>query len=477
MNESTIQADIRKKSQALMEKYEPYVTPLKESFKARGKNLDNMTLATVLNLLENLGQDMRIAESTQSVNVGTFIQHGYDLVTAIYPNLVANVVASTQPLASKSGEVWYYDLQYETAKGFVSANDPALSAKTGVRADKHYSSEFIDQTPTGAVNGINDAYSGTIPNAPLRTNAGTNFFTATDGVEIFTVDPTDFTALVGDQGGSGTLNVTTGAYTLTFNTAPVTGATLIATGKVYFETTPAAIGKTKIALNAENVYAEKHALITDYTLDAEHDLARNFNMNISDELIKGTAALIRAEFDQLVLDDILQVAKGATGAGSTTWSGAVPAGIAQLDHFRTLLTTLKAQSNDIYAATRMVHGNFVICGNDIATVLEVLPEFKANPAIGSELAQSGPYVAGTVGGFIVIKNPVYAATEWVVGNRGNTAFNTGYIIAPYKGLMVTGPVSDTDNPFSVTRGMWMEVGRKVVNSKFYAYGTATGLVL
>lgn len=478
--EESVQLEIIRESLKLQDKYKKYVGPLKESFKLKGKQLDDIAMATVLNCLKHLDTDLRIVESTQSINVGTFIQHGYDLITSIYPNLVSNIICSTQPLASKSGEVWFYNLVYQDAKGLTSAGTGGLQAKTGARPDMHYGTEYIDQVATGTVNGSNAVFTGTIPNAPIRTNAGDDFFIITDGTELFTTSVSAISGvtatLTGDLGGTGTLNVTTGAYSVTFNTAPVTGSQILATGKVYFETTPGAIGRTKISMVSEPIFAEKHALITDYTLDSEHDLARNFNMNIADELIKGTSALIRAELDTLIMEEIRVTAKnGAISSGTSTWNGAVPSGIAQLDHFRTLLTMFKNQSNKIYDSTRMVFANFAIVGSNISTVLEILPEFKANPATGTEATASGPYVVGTVNGMTIIKNPMFNSNEWVIGNRGATAFNTGYILAPYKGLFVTGAISDVTNPFSVTRGMWMEAGRKVVNPKFYAYGRATNL--
>ena len=487
MTETEVQKTFGKETAAVMEHFKKYIGPLKEAKEKKNESFDIMAMATLCNSLKNLEEDLQVAEATTSVNVGTFIQHGYDLVTAIYPNLVANVIASTQPLAYSSGEVWYYDVIYQDAKGLVSADDDALSSVRGVRTDKRYSSEYLDQVPTGAVDGINAAFSGTIPNAPLRTNAGLDFFFLTDGVETFTVDPTDFAVLVGDQGGTGTLNVTTGAYTATFNTAPTVGSSVLATGKVNFEDlVGAGQGRTKISLVKAPIFSQKHQLITDYTLDSEHDLSRNFGMNISDELIKANAAIIRSELDQLIMHEIKQAARGlggttagvgnnTTSAGQVVWDAAIPAGIAQLDHFRTLLTVFRNQSNQIYGTTRMVHGNFVISGNDISTILESLPEYKANPAIGTELNNSGPYVAGTIAGFTHIKNPEFSDNEWVVGNKGNSAFNTGYILAPYKPLMVTGPISDVTNPFSVTRGLWLDAGRLVVNAGFYSYGSATNI--
>jgi hypothetical protein len=475
-NESQLRENILRETNALRDEFKMYLGPLKESLKRRNKTLDWMVEATLLNSLKNLREDLKIAEATQSINVGTFIQHGYDLVTAIYPNLVSNLIAATQPLSSRSGEVWFYDVVYQTAKGQVSVNDAALSSTRGVRTDKRYASEYIDQAPLEAVTGSLSTFSNTIPNAPLRTNAGLDFFFCTDGVETFTVDEDDYSVLVGDQGGTGTLNVTTGAWSVTFDTAPLVTATVLATGKINFENlSGTGVGRTKISLTAKSIYSQKHQLITDYTLDAEHDLNRNFGMNISDELIKANSAIIRAELDQLIMHEIKVSAMGALSSASASWDGTIDAGLAQLDHFRTLLTVFKSQSNSIYDGTRMVHGNFAIVGNNIATVLEVLPEFRPNPVIGSELSNSGPYVAGTISGFTVIKNPEFDANEWVVGNKGNTAFNTGYILAPYKPLMVTAPLSNADNPFSVTRGLWLDAGRLVVNAKFYSYGVASSI--
>jgi hypothetical protein len=476
MNESALKMQMIKESQRLLGKYNQYVAPLKESFARKNKVLDEMVLCTVLGCLENHAERMRsVTENTSTANVGTFIQHGYDLIVAVYPNLVLNQIASIQPLNNRNGEIWYYSIQADKTKGGVTSGDKLLDSKIGNRANMRYSSEMIPVVVSGTINGSNATFTGTVA-VPVRTNAGTDGVLVTDGVENFVLNAAG-TALVGSQGGTGTIDTGSGAVSVTFNTAPVAGSTVVMMYKATFESTPSAIGKTKLVLTNEPISAQKHALTTDYTLDAEYDIQRNFNMNLSEELVKGTAALIRAEIDQLGMWEIRNAASqpGVGASTSNTWSGTVPSGIPQIDHFRTLLTMFRKQSNDIYGATRLVHGNFAIIGTNIATALEILPEFKHNPSIGSENQNSGPYVSGTVAGLTIIKNPEFGANEWVIGNKGMGTFNTGYILAPYRGLMVTPPISDTDNVFSVTRGMYLEAGRKVTNGKFFSYGKATNL--
>lgn len=453
-------------------KWAKYSTPLKESFARRGKKLDPTSWAATLQGMENLSEKYAsMSEATLTTQIGSFIQHGYDLITAVYPNLIANQIASIQPLQYKVGEIWFMAVEYEKAKGLVGANTTALSGLTGARPEKLYSSEYIDDVAVETPNDILTAFTGSVGNA-IKTGAQLDFIYITDGVETFRTDPANATLLIGDKGGSGTLNLSTGAWTATFNTAPATGATVTAIGRIDFESNPDQIGSTRINFTSTSVEAKQHKLTSTYSLDAEYELRKQFNRDMNDELIKANGALIKAEIDRLIIDDMKQAALSANGAGFSTWDGTV-SGVSELDHFRTLLTVLQKQSQDINDATRMVRGNFVIAGSNICTVLSVLPEFKSAITPNSETA--GPHILGNVNGLLIIKHPDFNTNEWIMGNKGASAFHTGYVFAPYMPLLVTPPVSDTDNVFSITRGLFTQAGRKVVNERYYAHGVATNI--
>ena len=453
-------------------KWAKYSIPLKESFERRGKKLDPTVWAATLQGMENISERYAgMNEATLTTQIGSFIQHGYDLITAVYPNLIANQIASIQPLQYKVGEIWFMAVEYEKAKGLVGANTTALSGLTGARPEKLYSSEYIDgiagETPNSAIT----SFTGSVGNA-IKTGAQLDFIYISDTVETFRVNPSDYTVLIGDQGGTGTLNLSTGAWTAEFNTAPATGKTVTAIGRINFESLPSEIGRTRINFTSTSVEAKQHKLTSTYSLDAEYELRKQFNRNMNDEFIKANGSLIKAEIDRLIIDDMKQAALSAEGAGFSTWDGTV-SGVSELDHFRTFLTVLQKQSQDINDATRMVRGNFVIGGSNICTVLTVLPEFKSAITPNSETA--GPHVLGSVNGLLIIKHPDFDTNEWIMGNKGASAFHTGYVFAPYMPLMVTPPVSDTANVFSITRGLFTQAGRKVVNPRYYAHGVATNI--
>lgn len=90
--------------------------------------------------------------------------------------------------------------------------------------------------------GVN--YAGTLATFPIRAGS----FSATDGVESFTDD--GLGVLTGSAGGSGTINYTTGAWTLIFNAAVGAGV-IIRAGYTYIPTqttTPAALTRPIMGL-------------------------------------------------------------------------------------------------------------------------------------------------------------------------------------------------------------------------------------
>lgn len=75
----------------------------------------------------------------------------------------------------------------------------------------------------GAGNGVLTAFTGTIAHAPVHPGS----LSVTDATETFADD--GYGHLVGDAGGSGTINYTTGAFTLAFNAAPANAQDITAT--------------------------------------------------------------------------------------------------------------------------------------------------------------------------------------------------------------------------------------------------------
>ena len=78
---------------------------------------------------------------------------------------------------------------------------------------------------------------------------------------------------------------------------------------------------------------------------------------------------------------------------------------------------------------------------------------------------------GQLGNFDVYKDPTYDFNDWLMGHKGTSFLDTGYIYAPYLQIFTTGTIT-LDDMIS-RKGMGMRTGLKVVNSGMYATGQLT----
>jgi len=442
--------------------YDDYITPLRENYMEKhGKEAPPHLVATTAFCLQNLDEWLAsMDETTKTVNVGTFADHGYKLITAVLPNLVLDQVASIQPLQIRTGDVFFMDFKADDGKGTVAAGDSLLSATTGPSNNRLYTSEEIEGEELDAGDSGTANFTGNIDYTPV--DAGT--LEITDGTETFTDDGEG--NLTGDAGGSGTINYSSGAYDVTFNANVSNGQAITADYEWDSESSPEQTPEIYIDLAQQSVTARPYRLRYNYTLDAAFDLERAHGVNADEELLAATASLIRANIDQIVLEDLRTKANG----GTVNFDATVPTGVSKSDHYNGFTHTLTKANNLIYSNTQMVSGSFVIAGMNAANVIEGMDSFQAN---GNQTGNqpAGPHVAGTIAGMTVIKNAAYPANEFVVGYKGPGNLFTGYIWAPYRALYTSPQVVLDD--FRSRRALYTSAGRKMINDKFYVKGTIT----
>ena len=119
--------------------------------------------------------------------------------------------------------------KYTLPTGYVNYEPPATLDNLSLEWYQEPSS-FINQNPEnvgsqtiGTGDGVTTAFSGTAGNFPILPASAV----ITDNVEVFqdtnTTYSTSNVALTGSLGGTGTINYSTGAVTVSFATAPISG--------------------------------------------------------------------------------------------------------------------------------------------------------------------------------------------------------------------------------------------------------------
>lgn len=467
---ATAQNPVLTEGQALAQgKWSKYITGLTEGYKRKHNGAEptpNM-LATTAMMLENTQQMIsRMDETTKVVNLGNFVDYGFGVITAIMPALVANEVVSVQPLKGRSGEVFFLDFKYGSNKGAIKKGDSMISPITGSNTDTSYSGQEVASEEVGKLTTADTAIEFTLSYTPVTPGtvkiAAGSFDLADDGNgRIVTANGTS--NLV--SGDSSTIDYTTGAVKLTFTTVAAE-ATLAAGYNFSYGNMDVGgnIPTADIDLTSTTISTVTRSLAARWLFDAAFELQQVHGINADEEIATAMAAEVRHEIDGEILNDLFNQAK----AGNTEfiWSKTAPTGVAYVDYKDTFIDTLIQMSNAIFSDTKRAEGNFIVAGINVSSIIESMPG-RFVPSADS--VKAGPHVIGVLDGrWKVIKNPFYPADSFVVGYKGTSYLEGGYIYAPFLPLFTTPTVMLDD--FVNRKGVRTIYGKKMLNAHFYARG-------
>lgn len=429
--------------------------PWVEGIKDQGtRELTAVLLENERQFIANMEEDVRIQ------SIGSFEKFVFPIVRAVFPNLIAKDIVSVQPMAGPTSLVFYLDAVYGSTKGSVTAGDTMFSARKGHLADDQYSSEWITTEAVGSL--LNQAaQTGQLDYFPLRPGTLTLNLTI-DGVAA-TLTDNGVGGLIGASlASTGSINYSTGAlsFTLTDNTP---GTAAFTATYAYNSEGSSQIPIIDFNLSSVPVSAVPHKLRARWSVEASTNLKALHGMDAESELVALLAEKIRWDIDRRIITDLFTIAS----AGSVSWNKPAPAAISYNDHKQTFIDALIEASNLIFRATRRGTGNFVVCGTNVANVVESLYGFRPQAVAGN-----GVVFVGTLQGrWSIYKDPYMDADTFLVGWKGNSFLEAGYVFAPYVPLYTT-PTYVLDDMLN-RKGMMSQYGVKAINGDFYATGSVT----
>lgn len=413
-------------------------------------------------LLENtksaLGHYERLYETTQPMDIGPFKKHGFDLITAVMPSLIAEDIVSTQPLSQKVGQIFFLKYIFGSNKGTVKRGDTmfdAFQVSPGY-STSNYSSEYVDTEVLG-VSG-KTTYEGNLDYTPLRP--GTIKITA-GSVEAMD----DGEGKIVGTGVTGTIDYLSGAYALEFDSA----ADGDVEAEYYFdlETAPSTIPQVDVKIEEAIVTARPRKLRALYSFDAGYDLKMSQGVDIDEALLTATSHEIKNEIDGEIMLDLYRQA-GLASTWNMTYEPSF--GISQSQHRLAFIDEINSAANQIFQHTRRAVGNYIIVGKLAADIIESVGAPRYVPATTNNPV--GPHFAGTLDGRIkVYKNPYYAEDEYLVGYKGETFLDAGYVYAPYLPIFSSQLIMLDD--FIGRRGFATSYGKRMNNNKLYVKGKIT----
>mgnify|MGYP001094688840 FL=1 len=253
-----------------------------------------------------------------------------------------------------------------------------------------------------------------------------------------------------------------------------------ATGSALADNT--SIPEVNVELRSETIVAKTRKLKAVWSPEFAQDLNAYHSIDAEAELTSMLSEYISMEIDLEILSmlsenaltteywsaTIGEVHDGTTDGGENDWTaGGTAAAYNQGTWFQTLGTKIQKVSNQIHAKTMRGGANFLVCGPEVATILESIPGYAADTDGNQANFAMGVQKVGALNSrFQVYKNPYIQKDEIIMGFRGTQFLETGAVYAPYVPLIMTPLVYDPTN-FTPRKGVMTRYAKKMVRPEFY----------
>lgn len=475
-------------------------------------------------VMEN--QAKHLVEDTTTGGAAYFTKYVFPVLRRVWPNLITNQIVSVQPMNAPVGGVFYFEKKFSNTKGTKVppggiSNDPTdmaydgkLSAGDNMTQNlgKYYSSEFVDydavctDTGTGTSGALTQGSANSAAAAwkPIRANGtvGQRTFyvkayyrmldadaASADTEVIATMDASgnliDNTA---NTNTVGTFDIATGNWSINAAGSGGTNSPFTNNTVIYLQyfveweqvgfTTGAAIPSVELKVTLQEIRAESRKLKAKWTVEAVEDMKALHGINAEQEIVNTFSQDTLMEIDREIIGNLIN---GAAHSLSYTYSPTVPG---EIESIRQAVTQLNALSAKIHRTSGRAPANFIVCGPDFQALLDQLSTHGDFASIESDIQSTsyGPLTANygiTRVGTLLRKWAVYVdpyqdPTKVLIGLKGNSYYDAGFVYAPYIPLSLTPTFLDPDDQTN-RKGVWTRYATKMLRSEYYGVLNVSGL--
>ena len=253
----------------------------------------------------------------------------------------------------------------------------------------------------------------------------------------------------------------------------------------------ASIPEIEIAVDSISVTAQTKKLKAKWSPELGQDLNAYHNLDAEVELTSILSEQIALEIDREILADLIGGATAATfywsrspgnfvnrltGATLMTTGTLAPDFTGNVSEwYETLIETINDVSAQIHRKTLRGGANFLVCGPEIANILEFTSGFRANISHADEKGTVGAVNVGSISKkFDVMVDPYFPRNVILVGRKGNSFLESGYVYAPYVPLQVTPTIFGTED-FVPRKGVMTRYAKKMVRPDMYGLVICRGM--
>ena len=237
------------------------------------------------------------------------------------------------------------------------------------------------------------------------------------------------------------------------------------------------IGEVSFDLESVTVSVSERKLRAQWSPELAQDVAAFHNIDAEAELTALLSEQVAAEIDREILRDLR---KGAAWNLRWDYNGwrrvSQTTSYTQKDWNQTLITAINQLSAQIHKSTLRGGANWIVVSSEVSAIFDDLEYFHvSNASPEQDQYNMGIERVGTLAGrYQVYRDPYFPPNQVLIGHKGTSLLDTGYIYAPYVPLQLTPTMY---NPFNFTpiKGIMTRYAKKMVNNRFYGRITVDGV--
>ena len=232
------------------------------------------------------------------------------------------------------------------------------------------------------------------------------------------------------------------------------------------------IGEVSFDLESVTVSVTERKLRAQWSPELAQDVSAFHNIDAEAELTALLSEQVAAEIDREILRDLRKGAAWTLRWDYNGWKRGTAANpltqYTQKDWNQTLITAINQVSAQIHKSTLRGGANWIVVSSEISAIFDDLEYFHvSNASPEQDQYNMGIERVGTLSGrYQVYRDPYFPPNTILLGHKGSSLLDTGYVYAPYVPLQLTPTMY---NPFNFTpiKGIMTRYAKKMVNNRFY----------
>lgn len=239
------------------------------------------------------------------------------------------------------------------------------------------------------------------------------------------------------------------------------------------------IGEVSFKMDSVTVSVEERKLRATWSPELAQDVSAFHNIDAEAELTAILSEQIAVEIDREILRDLRKGAPWQARWDVNGWRrmAAFSTNYTQKDWNQELMTKINQISAQIHKSTLRGGANFIVVSSEVSALLDNLEYFHVSDASAeSDQYNMGIERVGALSGrYQVYRDPYAPHWSVIIGHKGKSLLDTGYIYAPYVPMSLTPTMFNPFN-FAPVKGIMTRYAKKMVNNRYYGHIRVDGLV-